>query len=152
MRVLASIMCLLALAGCGREPPSKERKLEVDSLIDLDLRSALPELDRALLGEGRPSHLDALLRTRKFAADPLARGLFVRLGSFAGHFADVDDWAAVFEAFRKQKKPVHCHFDELDNGGYALASHCDRLSMTPAGLLNLVGLAEWSATGEKHVG
>ncbi|MDB4985267.1 MAG: Protease [Myxococcaceae bacterium] len=113
----------------------------VDSLLELDLTSPPEERTSALLGEARASHFESLMRLRKLQKDPLARGLFVRLGSFGGHFADVDDWAEAFEGFRAEKKPVHCHFDELDNTGYALASHCDRVSMTPAGLLNLVGIA-----------
>jgi protease-4 len=127
--------------GCdGGEDPSKPKKLVAETLIELDLSSDLEERSHPLFGAGRPSHFDGLLRLQKLVKDPLARGLFVRLGSFGGRHADVDDWAQMFDAFRAQKKPVHCHFDELDNGGYALAAHCDRLSMTPAGLLNLVGM------------
>ena len=135
--------CALAFAtgACGGREPAKERKLVADTLVELDLTAPPEERTSSLLGESKPSHFDALMRVRKFHRDPLARGLFVRLGSFGGHFADVDDWAEAFDGFRAEKKPVHCQFDELDNSGYALASHCDRVSMTPAGLLNLVGLA-----------
>jgi protease-4 len=61
----------------------------------------------------------------------------------------VEDLAQAFEAFRAQKRPVHCHFEDLDNAGYALASHCDRLSMSPAGTLNLVGLGAQVVHGRK---
>ncbi|MDB4974317.1 MAG: Protease [Myxococcaceae bacterium] len=138
------LSCALAAAvsvGCGAREPTKERKLVADTLLELDLTSAPEERTSALLGEAKLSHFESLMRLRKLQKDPLARGLFVRLGSFGGHFADVDDWATTFEGFRAEKKPVHCQFDELDNTGYALASHCDRVSMTPAGLLNLVGIA-----------
>jgi protease IV len=130
----------LACSACGGEPEREDKKLEAETLIELDLTPPLEEQSHALLGESRPSHLEAMLKVKKLVKDPLARGLFVRLGSFGGRFADVDDWAQLFEAFRAQKKPVHCHFDVLDNGGYALASHCDQLSMTPAGMLTLVGI------------
>jgi protease IV len=139
------IVCSCALAllfgACGQREEPKERKLVADTLVELDLTEPAAERTASLFGDAKPSHFEAQQRVRRFVKDPLARGLFVRLGSFAGHFSDVDDWADTFEAFRSQKKPVHCQFDELDNSGYALASHCDRVSMTPAGLLNLVGLA-----------
>ncbi len=137
----STFACAFALASCGVREEPKERKLEVDSLLELDLTQPPDERASELFAESHPSHFQALLRIRKLSAEPLARGLFVRLGSFGGRFGDVDDWAETFETFRAAKKPVHCHFDELDNAGYALASHCDRVSMTPSGFLNLVGLA-----------
>jgi protease-4 len=139
----------LALSACGGAEKPKERKLVADSLIELDLTQPPDERTGALLGEAKPSHFEGLMRLKKLKGDPLARGLFVRIGSFGGHFADVDDWASAFEGFRAAKKPVHCQFDELDNSGYALASHCDRVSMTPAGLLNLVGIAAQVVQGRQ---
>ena len=139
----SSRLCLglAALFGCGKPPPEDERKLVGDTLLELDLTEAPVEHDQTLLGASRPSHYEGLLRVRELVGDPLARGLFVRLGPFGGQFADVDDWAETLESYRTAKKPVHCHFDGLDNAGYALAAHCDQISMTPAGMLELVGLA-----------
>jgi protease-4 len=139
----STVVCVAALLcfGCGSREESKERKLVADSLLELDLTQPPDERASELFAESRPSHFQALLRIRKLSADPLARGLFVQLGDFGGRFGDVDDWAETFETYRAAKKPVHCHFDQLDNAGYALASHCDRLSITPSGFLNLVGLA-----------
>lgn len=142
-RALWGSTLALALSACGGgSEPEKEHKLVAETLLELDLGRPPEERSAAaLLGEGRPSHFEALMRVQKLAKDPLARGLFVRIGAFGGRFSDVDDWAQAFESYRAEKKPVHCHFDEVDNAGYALAAHCDRLSMTPSGLLNLVGLA-----------
>ncbi|HEX5659659.1 MAG TPA: signal peptide peptidase SppA [Polyangiales bacterium] len=138
----SSVVCAVALAlGCGAREENKERKLVADSLLEVDLTEPPDERSSELFSESQPSHFQALLRIRKLSADPLAKGLFVRLGNFSGHFGDVDDWAETFETYRAAKKPVHCHFDETDNAGYALASHCDRVSITPSGFLNLVGLA-----------
>lgn len=140
---------LLALSGCAKEDPEKAKKLVAETLIELDLREPREERVAPLLSENRASHFDALRQVQKLVDDPLARGVFARLGSASGHFADIDDWTQLFDAFRAKKKPVHCHFDELDNAGYALAAHCDKLSMTPAGLLNLVGLAAQVVNGRK---
>lgn len=142
MRALSACCALaLALTACDGGESTKPKALDTATLVELDLTRELQERTAPLFSEGRPSHFEALLRVRKLARDPLARGIFARLGSFGGRHADVADWAEAFEAFRADKRPVHCHFDELDNAGYALAAHCDKLSMTPAGLLNLVGLA-----------
>ena len=135
-----ALLSVLALGCGGEDDRAKAKKLVAETLIEVDLSSGLEERTDPLFGEGRPGHFEALVRVRKLVKDPLARGLFARLGGFEGRHADVDDWAQLFDAFRAQKKPVHCHFDEVDNAGYALASHCDRLSMGPAGLLNLVGI------------
>ena len=135
-------LALLCLGACGKPAPEdSDRKLVSDTLLELDLTEAPAEQRTALLGQERPSHFEGLMRLRALTADPLAKGLFVRIGGFGGQFADVDDWAQTLESFRAAKKPVHCHFDEVDNTGYALAAHCDKLSMTPAGMLDLVGLA-----------
>jgi protease-4 len=148
---LTACCCALALflGACGKREEPKEKPLVADTLVELDLSQPADERTAALFGEAKPSHFDGIMRVRKYVRDPLARGLFVRLGSYAGHLSDVDDWAETFEAFRAVKKPVHCQFDELDNAGYALASHCDRVSMTPAGLLNLVGLAAQVVQGRQ---
>jgi protease-4 len=129
-----------SLAACAAPEEANSAPI-TESLLELDLTDALPEQGAGFLGEKRPGLADATLKVRELLDEPLTKGLFVRIGPHAGHFADVDEWAAAFEAYREKKKPVHCQFDSLDNAGYALAAHCDRLSMTPAGTLELVGLA-----------
>lgn len=141
---------LLLVSACGR--PKEEDTLKrpvTETVYELDLREALPELGVSFLGQTQPGLGEALGRLRELSEEPLAKGLFVRLGAHQGHLGDVEDLAAAFEAFRAQKRPVHCHFEELDNAGYALASHCDRLSIAPAGMLNLVGLGAQVMHGRK---
>ncbi len=147
---IGSLTLLSLLAACGQ--PKEEDTLKrpaTDTLYELDLRDALPEQGINFLGQSQPGLGDALARLKELAEEPLAKGLFVRLGSHQGHMADVEDLASAFEAFRTQKRPVHCHFEELDNAGYALAAHCDRLSVAPAGMLNLVGLGAQVMHGRK---
>lgn len=139
-----------ACIGCGE--PRKDEALKrpiTDTLYELDLRGALPEQGTSFLGQTDPGLGEALARLKELSDEPLAKGLFVRLGSHQGHLGDVEDLASAFEAFRAQKRPVHCHFEELDNAGYALASHCDRISAGPAGMLNLVGLGAQVLHGKK---
>jgi protease-4 len=138
---LASLVlaALPALAACGPlEEPSNLPSTE--TLYELNLTRPMPEQGSAFLGERRPGLAEATSELRTLLDQDLTRGLFVRLGAHRGHLADVDEWADVFEAYRAKKKPVHCHFEGADNAAYALAAHCDQVSMTPAGSLDLVGI------------
>jgi protease-4 len=133
--------------SCSFDDDDEDDALKVATLLELDLRTPLSERGEAFFAESSPSLWSAVSRVRGLADEPLARGLFVRLGSMSGHFADVEEWASAFETLRAQKKPVHCHFDDADNAGYALAAHCDRITMTPSGSLDLVGLAMQAVHG-----
>jgi protease-4 len=129
------------LLGCSSSEDEQDKKPSVATLYELDLREPLREQSLSLLGETQPGLGDALHKVRALLDEPLAKGLFVRLGELHGRFGDLADWAATFDAFHAAKRPVHCHFDTVDNLGFALANHCDRVSMTPAGTLDLVGVA-----------
>jgi protease-4 len=131
----------LLVPGCDAGVPEHEKKPTVATLYELDLRDELPEQASAMLGEELPGLSDAVLKVRGLLEEPLVKGLFVRIGPLHGRFGDLRDWSDTFEAFRAQKRPVHCHFDDTDNLGIALATHCDRVSVTPAGTVNLVGVA-----------
>lgn len=89
-----------------------------------------------------PSIHDALEALHSAAEDEECKGVFVRVGSFGGAWGRLTDLGYGLDAIREAGKAVHCHFDATDNAGYALmASHCDRIAMTPAGVVDLVGLA-----------
>ena len=139
-RLGALALASAALVCCA--PPEEPSNVpHSEALLELDLTEPLSEQGAAFLSQRRPGLGEAVMEVRELLDEPLAKGLFVRIGPHAGHLSDVDEWASVFEAYKAQKKPVHCHFDGADNAAYALAAHCDRLSMTPAGTLELVGLA-----------
>src|SRR5690606_36384731 len=64
----------------------------------------------------------------------------LRVGAFGGGWGRVGNLRAGLARIRAADKPIHCHFESADNLSYALlASSCDRLTMTPAGDLFLVG-------------
>jgi protease-4 len=74
--------------------------------------------------------------------DEASAGVFLRVGALGAAWARLRDVAGALAAVRAAGKPVHCHFDAVDNAAYALlARSCDRISMTPAGDLGLVGVA-----------
>ncbi|MEM9067451.1 MAG: signal peptide peptidase SppA [Myxococcota bacterium] len=95
-----------------------------------------------LLGPRRATLRDAIRQIEHVAEADGAKGLFLQVGPMGGRWGRVADLGEAIGRVREAGKPVHCHFEIADNTAYALmASSCDRISMTPAGTLNLVGVA-----------
>ncbi|MCS6797333.1 MAG: S49 family peptidase, partial [Myxococcota bacterium] len=137
-------MLFAASACAGAEPAPWDRpddSAATPVLVEIRLDAAPVEggafdpFDRSQV-----SVLDVVSRIATVREAPEARGLFVRLGPMHAAWARVLDLAEAFALLRAAGKPVHCHFDVLDNAGYLLAARaCNRISMSPAGELALVG-------------
>lgn len=94
------------------------------------------------LSAPRPALRDVLLQLESVAEGDGAAGVFLRVGPMGGAWGRLRDIAEMLAKVRQAGKPVHCHFEVADNASYVLmASSCDRVTMTPAGHLNLVGVA-----------
>jgi protease-4 len=139
-RARALAVCLLALAGCDAQgalpeapqgPDARELRIEL-----LPKESA----EESLFGTGATHH--ALLeRLRELEQDGDVRGVLVRMGPLEGSFARAGELSAALAGLRAAKKPVHCYFENGDNASYfVLARACDRISMAPGGILDLVGI------------
>lgn len=132
------LLCALLLS-CGsrseRTPPSEIR--------EFDFSAAPASAPGASLLQGvTPSIHDALQALNSAAEDEECKGVFIRVGGFGGAWGRLTDLGHGLDAIREAGKAVHCHFDATDNAGYALmAAHCDQIAMTPAGVVDLVGLA-----------
>ncbi len=141
----ALLALALALAACGDDAPappppegSGEPEVREIRLHQPPVEGSQPELFAA----PEPSLTDALRRIDAVVRDEQARGLFLRVGPMMGAWGRVADLRAALGRVREADKPVHCHFEVTDNAGFALmASSCDRISMTPAGHLDLVGVS-----------
>lgn len=138
-------LVLMLCASCETpEPPdvsgSTGETQELREFVLLSAPAASPS--QGLLSARLPTVHDALVQFDSAADAPSCRGVFLRIGAFGGGFGAVEDLGEGLDAIRDAGKPVHCHFEMADNASYALmAEHCDRISMSPAGLLNLIGLA-----------
>lgn len=138
IRLAPALLCGLLLS-CGsrseRTPPSEIR--------EFDFGTPPASAPGASLLQGiTPSIHGALEALESAAEDEECKGVFVRVGGFGGAWGRLTDLGHGLDAIREAGKAVHCHFDATDNAGYALmAGHCDRISMTPAGVVDLVGLA-----------
>jgi protease IV len=140
-----ALLAAFASASCFSSDDDKrsETKPKVPELHEIRLSDApAEEPGNEIFSSGdQLSHqklLDQLSRTVK---EPLIKGLFLRVSTLGGSWARANELRSALAEVRKANKPVHCHFDMLDNVGYAVvASSCDRISMGPAGLLMLTGV------------
>ncbi len=147
LRVLTRVLVLLlslALVACGGSEAPSEQPVPASEPEARELRlSGLfgESPEHALLGSSTTHH--ALLeRIEALREDKNVRGVLVHLGPLDGAFARASELAAALERLRSAGKPVHCYFEQVDNAGYlVLARGCDRISMAPGGMLDLVGVA-----------
>jgi protease IV len=107
----------------------------------LDLRKGMPEATaESLFAEPLPSATDVITRVREIARDPKSKGVMVRFGAKLG-IASGLELASELAAIRALGKPVYCHADGYNNVTYAIAARgCDRIALSPAGELELVGV------------
>jgi len=144
-RLVSIVTLALVQVACGRPAtaPRAEAVRGETELRELVLASAPAESGATGLLEGSgPTLRDVLDALDDARTDADARGVFLRVGALGGAYGRVSDLREALRAVRAARKPVHCHFDATDNAGYALlADTCDRISMTPAGDLELVGVA-----------
>ncbi|MGB5811281.1 MAG: signal peptide peptidase SppA [Polyangiales bacterium] len=90
----------------------------------------------------RATLYDVLEQIWRATDDEHVRGLLVRVGPLGGAWGSVGDLVEALSAFRTTERQVHCHFQTADNVAYVLLGQvCDRISMTPAGVLDLIGPA-----------
>jgi protease-4 len=143
--LVACAVALVALAACGPRPTAggSSTAARGKELRELLLDEAPVEASGGgLFGAPTPTVREVVSAIDAARTDANVGGVFLRVGPMGGAFGRIEDMSAAFRALRAAGKPVHCHFEVTDNSGYALlASSCDRISMTPAGDLDLVGVA-----------
>ncbi len=136
---ILALFAALALVSC------EDQEQAVDEPVVTELRILQPFPDGAEHDPfARPQATlhDILTRVWEATANENVKGLFLRVGPLQGAWGSVEDLAEALGEFRTDTRPVHCHFESADNVGYLLlASTCDRVTMSPAGMLNLVGPA-----------
>ncbi len=139
---LSSLVLLLVVFGgfsCNRSE-SDTHEAEVR-----ELRILQPYVDGAEhdpFSRPHPTLHDILVQVWRASDDERVRGLLVRVGPLGGAWGSVGDLREALDDFRAEARPIHCHFETADNVAYLLlSSSCDRITMSPAGVLDLVGPA-----------
>lgn len=129
-----------ALTGCGGDDggnPARRELREFD-LTTLPVETVAP----SLFERSAPALHDVLAAIDAARTDTHVVSLFVHLGPLGGGYGRIQDLREAFQAVREAQKPIHCHFETIDNAGFELANRiCDRITMTPAGSLDAVGVA-----------
>jgi len=136
---ISIVLFALGAASCDRsEKDTGEPEVR-------ELRILEPYLDGAEhdpFSKPQATLHDILQQVWRASDDENVRGLLVRVGPLGGAWGSVGDLTEALDAFRGEERPIHCHFETADNVAYLLlASSCDRISMSPAGVLDLVGPA-----------
>jgi len=140
LRVVLAIAMLGWTSACRRsEPPPPSSK----ELRTFRMDEPLPESpQQGPFARAPITHYALLGRIADAAAAPHVSAILLQLGGMGGAWSRAADLADALAAVKRAKKPVHCHFEVTDNLGYALlARACDRISMTPGGYLDLVGVS-----------
>ncbi len=137
--MILAILASLATASCRGEKEASDEPV----VRELRLLQAFPDgAEHDPFALPRPTLHDVLVQIWDATDDENVKGLFVRVGPMQGAWGSVGDLVEALSEFRAESRPVHCHFEAADNVGYMLlASTCDRISMSPAGTLDLIGPA-----------
>ncbi len=124
---------------------SSSEPSEPEGPVVRELRLLKPFPDRSEQGPfagPKPTLHDALTQIWEATDNEDVKGLLVRVGPLQGTWGSVDDLIEALNEFRTETRQIHCHFETTDNVGFILlASSCDRIAMTPAGTLDLIGPA-----------
>ena len=134
-----AVLSILFTASCDKEKEAPDEPV----VGELRLLEAFPDgAEHDPFARPQPTLHAVLMRICDATDAGKVKGLFVRVGPLQGSWGSVGDLVEALSAFRGENRPVHCHFETVDNVGYLLlASVCDRISMTPAGTLDLIGPA-----------
>jgi len=137
---ILAILASLAIVSCDEQ---KEDASDEPLVRELRILEAFPDgAEHDPFARPQPTLHDVLVRIWEATDDENVKGLFVRVGPLQGSWGSVGDLVEALGEFRAESRPVHCHFEAADNVGYLLlASACDRISMSPAGTLDLIGPA-----------
>lgn len=139
LSAILAIFTLLVTASCSEESET----VDEPEVRELRLLQAFPDgAEHDPFSRPQPTLHDVLTRIWDATDDENVKGLFVRVGPLQGAWGSVGDLVEALSEFRAEDRPVHCHFETVDNVGYLLlASVCDRIGMSPAGTLDLIGPA-----------
>ena len=137
--ILLPVLASLVPASCSQD----EKESDAPVVRELRFLQAFPDgAEHDPFVPPKPTLHDVLERVCEATEDERVKGLLVRVGPLQGTWGSVGDLIEALGKFRVESRPVHCHFETADNVGFILlASSCDRISMSPAGTLDLIGPA-----------
>lgn len=145
LAVIGALLIALVSIGLGGKPG-----VERGTIVEFDLSGPLVEwvpndpVAALLLGE-TPTVRDVVDALDRAAEDRRVAGAFLDVGDLAVGFGRIQELRDAVARFRASGKPIVAWSDTFGefgaaNGGYYLASACDRIGMQPSGSVGLTGL------------
>ncbi len=143
--LIALALCALAF-GCDSEPEPVDISGATGEPEVREIRLFTPPAESpspSAFPSGQSATIYDLVRhLHAIEEADSARGVFLRVGPMGGAYGRAHDIIETADRIRTAGKSIHCQFEVADNVSYlVMARICDRISMTPAGSLDLVGVA-----------
>ena len=145
------VTAFFGLAGCEGRPrdaskPQAPAPRATPHVAILDLSSGLPEQEDAgflgLSGGKHRTFWDFLVAVDAIGKDKHVKGVFVRFGGATLGAAHAEEAGDALLELRKRGIAIHCHADGLGNTTMiAAAQACTKITISPAGDVDTVGLA-----------
>ena len=134
---LACLAVVCMLAGGSRCADRRE------GVVELDVSGSLPDLAGSSLSTARHPSMRLLLHLLAEAShDEEVSGVLVRIGDLETGPARTAEVADALDRLADSGRTVHCHLESATNLSYWLAARgCERVALSPAGSLELTGLA-----------
>jgi protease-4 len=131
---------------------SGEVKVSDNTVLELKLSGDVPErlANNPFEAFGDPSGsgvapavgLDKIIRGLDRAKnDPKIKGILLRTDLYAGGLATADEIRTKILEFRKSGKFVYAYAEVMTDGGYFIASACDKIYLNPKGFIEFNGFA-----------
>jgi protease IV len=138
MAIALAALCCAGACGQGEAPEPTTKELRTFRIDEPVAESPQQEL----FARTAITHYELLRRISATATESNVSAILLQIGGLGGAWSRAADLMDALAVVKGAGKPVHCHFEVTDNLGYALlARACDRISMTPGGYLDLVGVS-----------
>jgi protease IV len=142
MRCLLPVACAVSVMFCLLTPAGAATPAAKHSVVVLTLSGSYPEEsnDLGLLGDGESTLASAIERIDAAAADKEVVAVWLKIGDLSVGRAKIFELRNAIARLRKAKKPVFAELSGAGTSEYLVAAACDRVAMTPSGVLAVPGV------------
>jgi protease-4 len=131
---------------------SKKPDVKANTVLELRLNGSVPERlaegSFPNFGQGQSENMSPAVGLDKIivgldhaAKDKNIKGIILRTDLYTGGLATADEIRNKIIAFRKSGKFVYAYSEVLTDGGYFIASACDKVYLNPKGFLEFNGFS-----------
>lgn len=151
--ILGLVLIVFIFAAVIGSVASKEKvSVSENTVLEMNLNGEIPERTpednpfASIAGNGMPSGsklgLNGIITgLNKAAKDDKVKGIILRADLYAGGLATAEEIRNQILAFRKSGKFVYSYAEAMTDGGYYIASACDKVYLNPKGFLEFNGFS-----------